>query len=58
MTLHDGSGTIELIPGGSKVRVTDDNKSEFIRKKCHYISYKCVQAQLKSLVDGFNKVIP
>jgi hypothetical protein len=33
---------VELIPGGSKIRVTDKNKDDFIKKKCHYIGYKCV----------------
>ena len=37
--LENGSNTIELIPGGNSVRVTDENKMDFIRKKCHYLSY-------------------
>ena len=40
------------------MRVTDDNKQDFIRKKCHYIGYKCVSEQLQSLQEGFYKVIP
>ncbi len=41
--LGQGSQTIELIPGGTFVRVTDENKQEFIRKKCYYLAYKAVQ---------------
>ena len=47
--LGDGSNTVELMPGGARVRVTDDNKQDFIRKKCQYIGYKCVSEQLQSL---------
>lgn len=36
------SSTVDLVPGGSKIRVTDSNKLEFIRKKCYYISYRAV----------------
>jgi hypothetical protein len=32
--------SIELIPGGSATRVTNENKSDFIKMKCHYIAYK------------------
>jgi hypothetical protein len=57
-TKQDGSSTVDLIPGGSKVRVTDLNKKDFMRKKCHFIAFKGVKDQLKSIVEGFNKVIP
>lgn len=44
--LGQGSQTMELIPGGTFVRVTDENKQEFIRKKCYYLAYKAVQEQM------------
>ena len=38
-----GESTIfDLIPNGSTVRVTDANKTDFITKKCYYMSYKVV----------------
>jgi len=40
--LGEGSTTVELIPGGASIRVTDSNKSDFIAKKCYYMSYKVV----------------
>ena len=40
---------MELIPGGTLVRVTDANKKDFIRKKCHYIGYKAIEEQIQSL---------
>lgn len=36
------STTVDLIPNGSTVRVTDANKTDFIVKKCYYMSYKVV----------------
>lgn len=54
----EDSSTVELVPGGSRIRVTDANKLDFIRKKCYYISYRAVKDQLTSIVDGFHKVIP
>jgi multisubunit Na+/H+ antiporter MnhE subunit len=40
--LNQGANTVELMPGGSSIRVTDQNKDLFIRKKCFYIAYQCV----------------
>lgn len=40
--LENGTNTHELIPNGASIRVTNDNKAEFIRKKCHYLSYLVV----------------
>jgi hypothetical protein len=56
--LGQESQTIELIPGGTFIRVTDSNKKDFIEKKCHYIGYKAVHEQIQSLQEGFYKVIP
>jgi hypothetical protein len=36
------STVVDLIPNGSTVRVTDSNKTDFITKKCYYMSYKVV----------------
>jgi len=52
-----GKNTVELIPGGAKVRVDDDNKFEFIKKKCHFIAYKQIQSQLDHIIQGFQSVI-
>lgn len=43
------STIVDLIPNGSTVRVTDSNKTDFITKKCYYMSYKVVLEQLKSM---------
>lgn len=41
--INNGENTIELIPGGSKLRVNNSNKALFIKKKCHYIGYLAVE---------------
>lgn len=56
--LEKGSNSIDLIPNGKNIRVTDNNKQEFIRKKCYCLGYSAVSEQLESLISGFNKVIP
>jgi hypothetical protein len=40
--LESGKNTVDLIPNGSSVRVTEANKADFIRKKAHFLGYKCV----------------
>lgn len=42
----EGGNTIDLVPGGSSKLVTNLNKAEFLRLKCHYIGYKGVKSQL------------
>lgn len=32
--------TVDLIKNGKNIRVTDENKHEFIKKKIHYVAYK------------------
>ena len=39
---NDSTITVELVPGGNFMRVTDLNKKDFITKKCHFIAYKAV----------------
>jgi E3 ubiquitin-protein ligase HUWE1 len=55
---NDEGKTIELLPGGSSKRVTNENKHEFIRLKSHFIGYKCCKSQLDSLTEGFYSVVP
>jgi len=54
----DEGKSIELVPGGSATRVTNENKAEFIKLKSHYIAYKQCKSQLDSLTAGFYSVVP
>lgn len=56
-SINEGK-SIELVPGGSANRVTNENKAEFIKLKCHYIAYKQSKSQLDSLTAGFYSVVP
>lgn len=57
-TIGEGPTEIELTPGGSAKRVTNDNKDEFIKLKCHFAAYKATESQLEALCQGFYKVFP
>jgi len=52
-----GQLTVDLIINGSYTKVTDDNKGDFIKKKCYYIGYLSIQDQLESMIEGFKSVI-
>ena len=40
--LNEGKNTIDLKPNGSKIRVNDSNKEEFVRLKSRFIGYLAV----------------
>ena len=46
-----------LVPNGQTIRVTNENKNEFIRLKCDSIAKKWSSEQLKKIKSGFNSVI-
>ena len=39
MTLDTTGHEVELKNGGSNIKVVNANKMEFVKLKCHYISY-------------------
>ncbi|OMJ66463.1 hypothetical protein SteCoe_36680 [Stentor coeruleus] len=53
-----GKKKIELIPGGSAVQVTDENKSEYLSLLLEYISNLSIAEPLAEFLDGFFFVIP
>ncbi|KAJ0405990.1 hypothetical protein ATCC90586_000806 [Pythium insidiosum] len=50
--------THELIPNGSNVAVTDDNKLEFVRRRLVYALFESVSMQLNAFLKGIYDVIP
>ena len=46
-----------LVPNGSNIRVTNENKADFIRLKCESKAVKAVSTQLQQIRQGFNTVI-
>ena len=49
---------IELIPGGSSIAVTDENKFEYARLVAHYRMTTSIKEQITAFLDGFYAVIP
>lgn len=47
----------ELLPGGSSIKVTENNKLEYIKLLCHMKMTKNIQAQLQAFKDGFYEMI-
>ncbi|CAK4034680.1 related to HECT [Lecanosticta acicola] len=50
--------TIDLMPGGRDIAVTEDNKHEYVRLVVEYKLIKSVQEQLDHFLEGFHEIIP
>lgn len=49
---------IELIENGANIRVTDENKAEYVKKVCEWRLYGCVKKQTEAFLAGFHSLIP
>jgi E3 ubiquitin-protein ligase HUWE1 len=52
------SQTIDLIPNGRSVPVTEKNKEEYVRLVCQHRMTTAIQAQIKAYLDGFYELVP
>lgn len=50
--------TVDLMPGGRDIAVTEDNKHEYVRLVVEYKLIKSVQEQLDHFLEGFHEIIP
>jgi len=50
--------TIDLIPNGRNIAVTDANKHEYLERRFHYLLFESVSSQLGMLLKGLYEVIP
>ncbi len=50
--------TIDLIPNGRNIAVTEENKQDFVRLTTEYRLVKSVEEQLQSFLKGFHDIIP
>ncbi|XP_063229832.1 E3 ubiquitin-protein ligase Su(dx) [Bacillus rossius redtenbacheri] len=48
----------ELKEGGDKVRVTEENKEEYMRLMTEWRMTRGIEEQTKNFLDGFNEVVP
>lgn len=55
------SGTrrvIDMVPNGSLIPVTEENKKEYLRRLCYFITTQNVEKQMQAIVRGFKKIVP
>lgn len=50
--------TIDLVPGGRDISVTEENKHEYVRLVVEYRLQKSVEEQVDNFLQGFHEVIP
>jgi len=55
--LPDGE-EIELVPGGKEMKITDNNKEEYIKLILEWHGKKSIEPKLKALFDGIFQVVP
>lgn len=48
----------ELVPNGTQIRVTEDNKLEYISLLCNMKTTKNIQEQINSFLEGFYEMLP
>lgn len=53
-----GRETVELIPNGSNIKVTDTNKKEYFEKMTDFLLNRSISEQTKSFCEGFDSLIP
>lgn len=50
--------TIDLIPDGSKIAVTNENKSDYLNALAQYRLSTKVKVQVDAFLKGLNEVVP
>ncbi|GAB9477216.1 Hect ubiquitin ligase, partial [Globisporangium polare] len=50
--------TVDLIPNGRDIDVTDTNKLEYLERRFQYVVFESVSSQLAMLLKGVHEVIP
>ncbi|GFR94962.1 NEDD4-like E3 ubiquitin-protein ligase WWP1 [Elysia marginata] len=48
----------DLIEGGSEIKVTEENKEDYINKMTNWRFTRGVEDQTKAFLEGFNEVVP
>jgi E3 ubiquitin-protein ligase HUWE1 len=49
---------VDLIPNGSQIQVTDDNKFEYVRLVAHHRMTSAISSQIEAFLSGFYDLIP
>ncbi|KAJ3671897.1 hypothetical protein LUZ60_007976 [Juncus effusus] len=48
----------ELIPGGRNIRVTEENKHEYVNRVAEHRLTTAIRPQINAFMEGFNELIP
>ncbi|XP_042384907.1 E3 ubiquitin-protein ligase UPL1-like [Zingiber officinale] len=48
----------ELIPGGRNIRVTEENKHEYVDRVAEHLLTTAIRPQINAFMEGFNELIP
>jgi E3 ubiquitin-protein ligase HUWE1 len=48
----------ELIPGGRNIRVTEENKHEYVDRVVEHRLTTAIRPQINAFMEGFNELIP
>uniref|UniRef100_A0A453K5K2 HECT-type E3 ubiquitin transferase n=1 Tax=Aegilops tauschii subsp. strangulata TaxID=200361 RepID=A0A453K5K2_AEGTS len=48
----------ELIPGGRNIRVTEENKHEYVDRVAEHRLTTAIRPQINAFMEGFNELIP
>jgi len=48
----------ELIPGGRNIRVTEENKHEYVDRVVEHRLTTAIRPQINAFLEGFNELIP
>mmetsp|Transcript_2436 Transcript_2436/g.3544 ORF Transcript_2436/g.3544 Transcript_2436/m.3544 type:complete len:992 (-) Transcript_2436:162-3137(-) len=55
----EGAGEqVDLIENGSEVKVTEENKEEYVRRVCEWRLHGCMKKQVQAFLDGIYTLIP
>lgn len=50
--------TVDLVPGGSNIRVTNKNKLQYLDQLAQYHLATCVKDEVENFLKGLNELIP
>lgn len=50
--------TVELIPNGKEIYVTEENKAEYVRLNAHHRMTSAIRSQIDNFLDGFYDLVP
>jgi len=50
--------TVDLIPGGQEIAVTDESKHEYVKLLAHHRMTTAIRRQIDAFLEGFHELVP